>query len=63
MHPSKSVAKIVVGVLRERVKIGADGAGEKDRILRYDREAASQVMQLDPRDVDTVDVHATLSCL
>ena len=63
MHTLEGVVEFGVGVLVKGVQIRADGAGEKDRVLRYDCDAASEVVEADLRHVDAVNVHRTLARL
>ena len=63
MHTLKRVVKFRVCVLVECVQVRAYGAGEKDRVLWYNRNAASQVMETDLRNIDAVDVYGTLARL
>ena len=63
MHTLQGIVEFGVGVPVEGVQVRADGAGEKDRVLRYDCDAASEVVEADFRNVDAVNVHGTLARL
>ena len=63
MHTLKRVVKFRVFVLVKCVQVRAHRAGEKDRVLWYDRNAAPQVMETDLRNIDAVNVYGTLACL
>ena len=63
MHALEGVVEFGVGVLVKGVQVRADGAGEKDRVLRYDCDAASEVVEADFRHVDAVNVDGTLARL
>eukprot|EP00042_Codosiga_hollandica_P025532 m.114807 g.114807 ORF g.114807 m.114807 type:complete len:403 (-) comp51902_c0_seq1:1871-3079(-) len=50
----QSAPNLIVGVLLEGIQIGADGATKEDSILRHNRDATTQILQPDLRDVQAV---------
>ncbi|GKT64743.1 LOW QUALITY PROTEIN: hypothetical protein ColTof3_12082 [Colletotrichum tofieldiae] len=59
VHALQGVAEVGVGLVVERVEVGAHGAGEEDGVLRDDGEAGAQLVELDLGDVEAVDVDAS----
>lgn len=58
MNALEGLAQLGIGLVVERVEVGAYGAREEDGVLRDDGQARAQVVKLDGGDIDAIDMNA-----
>ena len=51
----KRFPQLIIIVLSEGIEVVAQGAGEQDRVLRYDGDDFTEVVESDLPDVDSID--------